>query len=175
MMTFEVEGFEWRRCVADELLHRPADFGRELKRALEAVSAPRRRDPLDDDVEQEPFAFLCYSRKDGAAAKALVESLEAAGINMYWDQHFRPGDKVEVEIERALCTARATLILWSDNALASEYTAAEAAMALERGNAIPVSVEGFDAGSLPFRYRRLHCSPVTDVDRIVEALRSRGL
>ena len=156
--------------MASELLHRSEDFGRELREALKAASGVAAQ-----RVASEPFAFICYARENSSDAEQLVRALEARDLAVRWDQQLEPGTSVDEAIERALETATAIIPIWSEQAIRSPYLRAEANVGLERGNAIPVSVEGFDPQRLPFRFRGLHCCPVTDISRIAAALRARGL
>lgn len=156
--------------MTSEPLHEPADFGRDLKEALKAAG-----NVVATEAATGQFAFVCYARENLEAAEQLVKALEARNIAVRWDQQFEPGVSVDDEIETALEAAAAIIPIWSDEALASQYLRAEAAVALDRGNAIPVSVDGFDPKRLPFRFRGLQCCNVADIARIVAALKARGL
>lgn len=121
------------------------------------------------------FVFLSYAHADGAAAEALVETLAASAIDVWWDRRLEPGADFDEVIEAALEQSAAVIVIWSDASVTSRYVRTEAGAALELDKVVPVHVEGFDPRRMPLKFRNLHSCCVTDDARIVAALAGRGL
>ena len=69
--------------------------------------------------------FISYKREDDAARAALVDELEAAGYEVFWDAKLNHGDwKGELRDEINRC--KLVICLWSAKAAASENVKAEA-------------------------------------------------
>ena len=59
------------------------------------------------------FVFVSYSHADAKAAKAVVEGLEQAGFDVWWDQLISGGERFGSSTSQALEAARAVVVLWS--------------------------------------------------------------
>ena len=58
--------------------------------------------------------FLSYAREDEPAAKQLAECIGGAGHDVWWDRHIQGGSRFTDEIDRALKSAEAVVVLWSN-------------------------------------------------------------
>ncbi|HEV2363633.1 MAG TPA: toll/interleukin-1 receptor domain-containing protein [Caulobacteraceae bacterium] len=88
--------------------------------------------------------FVSYRRNDLAAVSRLVQALRSAGVDVWWDQDILPNAPWEQTIEHALEKARAVVVAWSPDAVASENVKAEARRARAHGKLIQVFVEACD-------------------------------
>ena len=82
--------------------------------------------------------FLSYKREDAARVRKLVSVLRAAGLDVWWDEDIPAAAAWEATIERALREAKAVVVCWSPDAVASENVRSEARVAREDGRLIQV-------------------------------------
>lgn len=82
--------------------------------------------------------FVSYKREDAARVSKLVAALRAAGLNAWWDEDIAPSAPWEATIEKALHEAKAVIVCWSPDAVASENVRSEARVAREDGRLIQV-------------------------------------
>ena len=86
--------------------------------------------------------FLSYDREDGSKAKAIAQALERAGHSVWWDRHIRSGAQYSKEIELALKSADAVVVLWSERSVDSAWVRDEAAAGRDSGRLVPVLIDG---------------------------------
>jgi tetratricopeptide (TPR) repeat protein len=86
--------------------------------------------------------FLSYARDDVARVRPLAQALESGGHSVWWDQHIAGGQQYAEEIEQALESADAVVVVWSDSSCRSSWVRDEAASARDRGRLIPVCLDG---------------------------------
>lgn len=89
-----------------------------------------------------PTVFLSYSRADRQAAGVLVQALEDAGLLVWWDTQIEGGAAFAKTIETALQGSDAVVVLWSANAVASDWVLDEAAHGRDMKKLVPVSLDG---------------------------------
>jgi len=75
--------------------------------------------------------FVSYKREDAVRVRKLVHALRATGLNVWWDEDIPPSAPWEATIERALASAKAVIVCWSPDAVASENVRSEARVARE--------------------------------------------
>lgn len=80
-----------------------------------------------------PRLFVSYAHRDAALARALVDALEAAGHQVWWDQRLAGGARFRDVIEQQLDAADVVLVLWSPHARHSRYVLDEAERAGRSG------------------------------------------
>ena len=97
--------------------------------------------------------FLSYAREDEAAAKQLAEGIRGAGHEVWWDRHIQGGSRFSTEIDRALKSAEAVVVLWSPASVDSAWVQDEAAEGRDSGRLIPVSLAGTRP---PLGFRQFH-------------------
>ncbi|MEM7328374.1 MAG: toll/interleukin-1 receptor domain-containing protein [Pseudomonadota bacterium] len=73
--------------------------------------------------------FLSYRRTDQALAQKLVESLQAQGVQVWWDQMIEGGEDWREAIVENLTTARALVILFSEECNSSKQLKKELSIA----------------------------------------------
>lgn len=77
-------------------------------------------------------AFISYSRNDEALVKPLVQVLSLAKRRVFWDEFIEPGQKWNEEIQVALASSDAIVIMWCCDSAASEWVRREIRIALRR-------------------------------------------
>ncbi|MEN6319077.1 MAG: TIR domain-containing protein [Syntrophaceae bacterium] len=95
--------------------------------------------------------FISYAREDRETARKLAGVLEAKGWSVWWDRKIIAGQSFDQVIERELETAKAAVVLWSKDSVASEWVKNEAAAAAEKGVLVPVLIENV---KVPLEFRR---------------------
>lgn len=82
--------------------------------------------------------FVSYKREDAARVRKLVAALREVGLDAWWDEDIAPSAPWEATIEKALAEAKAVIVCWSPDAVASENVRSEARVAREDGRLIQV-------------------------------------
>jgi TolB-like protein len=85
--------------------------------------------------------FLSYSREDQTTARRFAAGFERAGFSVWWDQTLNAGEAYDEVTEKALEEARAVVVLWSRNSVASRWVRAEATQADRSGTLVPAMIE----------------------------------
>src|SRR5947208_13514977 len=85
--------------------------------------------------------FVSYKRGDATSVRKLVGALRQAGLEVWWDEDIPASAPWEATIERALADARAVIVCWSPDSVASENVRSEARVAREDGRLIQVFVK----------------------------------
>ena len=113
---------------------------------------------MDKGIKKK--VFISYSRSDKPRIKGLVKTLEAEGIDVWWDVETPPGKRFADVIYEALQTADYIIVAWSNDSVQSEWVRREAEVGLERKVLLPILLD--DSLSLPFLFRDLHaCNFIT--------------
>lgn len=95
--------------------------------------------------------FISYASSNRAAAQGVAQALVERGHGVWWDREIVTGEAFDLVIERELMAARCVVVLWSAQAVASEWVKNEAAAAAERGVLLPAML---DATRPPLEFRR---------------------
>ena len=95
--------------------------------------------------------FISYSSKDRGSARTLAAALIQRGHSVWWDREIVTGESFDHVIERELESARTVVVLWSSEAVSSEWVKNEAASAAERNVLLPANLDG---ARLPLEFRR---------------------
>jgi len=98
--------------------------------------------------------FISYARSTAAQADRLAAALRAHGYTVWSDSalpaHRPYGDVIEEE----LAAARAVVVLWSEEAVRSQWVRAEANRAREDGKLVQLGVDGV---RLPLPFDQIQC------------------
>jgi TolB-like protein/Tfp pilus assembly protein PilF len=97
--------------------------------------------------------FLSYARADRDRAVQLVEALQAAGLEVWWDTLIEGGAEFARTIESALHTCDAVVVVWSRASVGSDWVLDEAAKGRDLRKLVPVSLDGVEP---PMGFRRYH-------------------
>src|SRR6516162_5573762 len=91
-----------------------------------------------------PDIFLSYTREDQATAERFAEAFEAQGFSVWWDATLRSGEAYDQVTEKALRTAKAVVVLWSQKSVVSRWVRAEATLAERNSTLVPARIETCD-------------------------------
>ena len=99
--------------------------------------------------------FISYARPNEPFAKKAAEALRAAGYAVWRDDEL-PAHRVYSDvIEERIKSARAVLVLWSNEAVKSQWVRAEADAARELGTLVQVSLDGVLP---PMPFNQIQCA-----------------
>jgi adenylate cyclase len=98
--------------------------------------------------------FISYSSEDQATARHFADAFEAEGFSVWWDAALRSGQTYDQVIEEALREAKAVVVLWSPNSVASRWVRAEATEADRLQTLVPAIIEDC---KLPIVFELTHC------------------
>lgn len=85
--------------------------------------------------------FVSYAREDGAKAKAIASALEQAAFDVWFDERIHSGSEFSREIEQALRSASAVVVLWSKSSVDSPWVRDEAAEGRDSGRLVPIALD----------------------------------
>lgn len=85
--------------------------------------------------------FVSYKSDDRDRVRPIVEVLEAAGWEVWWDKHVEAGRAFDREIENAIDGAKCVLVVWSATSIDSDWVRNEASEGLDRAILVPVVVD----------------------------------
>jgi len=97
--------------------------------------------------------FLSYARADKDRAVRLVQGLQAAGLEVWWDTLVEGGAEFARTIEAALHSCDAVVVVWSQASVGSDWVLDEAAKGRDLRKLVPVSLDGVEP---PMGFRRYH-------------------
>lgn len=124
--------------------------------------------------------FLSYAREDKERAEQIAQAMEAAGLDVFWDNEIPPGTTWADFIEQKLTQARALIVLWSEESTRSQWVREEARLGRDKGVLIPVMIDKCQA---PFGFGEVQAADLSDwagnTDdprwrRFIEAARNRA-
>lgn len=110
--------------------------------------------------------FISYKREHRNKARALAETLTKRGYEVWWDIELLPGQRFADEINAVLNSAKAAIVLWTPEAVASHWVKSEASIALSREILIPARLTEVE---IPAPYNTLHTSDLTSWDGSADA------
>ncbi len=120
--------------------------------------------------------FVSYARSDRAEVQALVELLEKAGHELWFDFLLLPGQDWKRILAGQIKAADVLIYAMSEYSLASEWCRWEASQAVEHDKPIlPLMLRQIE---IPQEFSHLHIVPVSEQNRILGGLASlsaRGL
>ena len=93
--------------------------------------------------------FISYSRADHARVAVLARAVEAEGYQVWWDVDLPPHQSYGDVITAKIGAARAAIVVWSAEAVKSEWVRAEADMARNQKKLVQTAI-GDIMPPLPF-------------------------
>ena len=108
-----------------------------------------------------PDIFISYAREDRATAQSLADAFAAAGRKVWWDRELQGGAAFSTEIEKALTACRLAVVLWSRDAVASDFVRDEARRAMKAGKLLPVFIANVEP---PLGFGETHALSLVDWD-----------
>lgn len=108
-----------------------------------------------------PLLFVSYSRGDLERARPVIDLLETAGFDVWWDGRLEGGENFLQTTETALETAECVVVLWSATSVASHWVRDEAQRGRERGCLVPLTIDGTMA---PLGFRQFQLLDISGWD-----------
>ena len=105
--------------------------------------------------------FISYARSTAAQATAAAAGLRAAGYSVWLDEDLPAHRPYGREIETQLAAAKAALVIWSAEAVLSEWVLSEANRAREEHKLVQVLV---DEARLPMPFDQIQCASLVGWD-----------
>src|SRR4051812_1738103 len=99
--------------------------------------------------------FISYARKTAPHAKAAAAALEARGFSVWFDQHLPAHLSFSDVIEEELAKSKAVLVIWSNEAIGSEWVRSEASRGRRQKKLVQLRVE---RAQLPMPFDQIHCA-----------------
>lgn len=97
----------------------------------------------ESDLTAEPHeVFFSYSRVNQDRALPMIEAIKAAGYTVWWDGLLEGGTEFLEQTEQALEAAKAVVVLWSAQSVASHWVRDEATSGRERDRLVPLTLDG---------------------------------
>src|SRR5436190_18474111 len=104
--------------------------------------------------------FVSYARSSEGQARAVAAALKGAGYSVWYDAelptHRAYGDVIQEELERA----RAVIVIWSAEAIKSQWVRSEADRARGAGKLVQLTLDGT---LLPMPFDQIQCADLTGV------------
>ena len=98
--------------------------------------------------------FISYARSTAAQAQRIGEALRALGYRVWRDDELPAHRDYSEVIEERLRAAKAVVVVWSAEAVKSQWVRAEADLAREAGTLVQLSLDG---APLPLPFNRIQC------------------
>ncbi len=102
--------------------------------------------------------FVSYSRPDRERVRPLVDALQAQGLTVFWDSAIQAGQRWDTLINTELDGARCIVVVWSQNAVLSNWVKDEATTGKDREILMPVSIDGVRA---PLGFRMIQTADLS--------------
>ena len=103
--------------------------------------------------------FISYGRSTEPQAQQVAEALRAGGYNVWRDDELPAHRAYSEVIEERLRSAKAVVVLWSNEAARSQWVRAEADIAREAGTLVQVSIDGTIP---PLPFNQIQCADLND-------------
>ena len=105
--------------------------------------------------------FLSYARGNLGAAQRIAALLRSYGLSVWFDENLPAHRAFSEVIEEQLEAARSVVVLWSYEAVASQWVRSEANRGRERGRLIQVRL---DDARLPMPFDQIQCADLSKWD-----------
>lgn len=105
-------------------------------------------------ASQAPHVFISYARPSEAHARRIAETLRAEGYTIWWDDDLPAHRAYGDVIEERLKASKAVLVLWSADAVRSQWVRAEADAARHCGTLVQLSIDG---ATPPMPFNQIQC------------------
>lgn len=102
-----------------------------------------------------PDVFISYARHAAPTAKRMAAMLEARGLSVWFDAELPPHRAFAEVIQEELERAKAVVVLWSAQAVASEWVRAEADFARNKRKLVQASLDG---ALPPMPFNQIQCA-----------------
>ncbi|MGH7009379.1 MAG: TIR domain-containing protein, partial [Caulobacteraceae bacterium] len=99
--------------------------------------------------------FISYARSTEEQARRVGETLAALGYEVWRDEKLAAHETYAEMIESRLAESRAVLVLWSRDAVKSQWVRSEADRARAQGKLVQLNIDG---SSLPMPFDQIQCA-----------------
>ncbi|HEY5070456.1 MAG TPA: TIR domain-containing protein [Caulobacteraceae bacterium] len=99
--------------------------------------------------------FISYARSTASQAAQVAEALRALGYGVWLDDELPAHRSYSDVIEERLKAARAVVVIWSAEAVKSQWVRAEATAALEAGTLVQLCIDG---AIPPLPFNQIQCA-----------------
>lgn len=99
--------------------------------------------------------FLSYARANLGAAKQVAANLRSAGFSVWFDEKLPAHRAYSEVIEEQLDSADCVVVLWSKEAVSSQWVRSEANRARETGRLVQARLDG---AKLPMPFDQIQCA-----------------
>jgi TIR domain len=114
--------------------------------------------------------FISYSQQDREKARLIAAFLEAEGYSVWWDTSLLGGENFRKAIMTELGRARATIVLWTESSVHSDWVQSEAGRAHADRKLIPVKAKGVSYKDIPPPFDNMHIESADDREKILAAI-----
>jgi adenylate cyclase len=101
--------------------------------------------------------FISYARSTQSEAEQVADALRRAGYSVWRDDSLPAHRSYAEVIEEQLAAAKAVIVLWSADAVASQWVRAEADLARNAGTLVQLTVDGVLP---PLPFNQIQCAPL---------------
>lgn len=102
--------------------------------------------------------FVSYARSTDAQAQRIAEALRALGYAVWSDEHLPAHRAYADVIEEQLNAAKAVLVIWSADAVRSQWVRSEANRARESHKLVQIA---FERVVPPMPFDQIHCTDMS--------------
>ena len=102
-----------------------------------------------------PDVFISYARSTEREARQIAGALRALGFGVWRDDELPAHRDYSEVIEERLRAAKAVVVVWSAEAVKSQWVRAEADLAREAGTLVQLALDGTP---LPLPFNRIQCA-----------------
>jgi adenylate cyclase len=103
--------------------------------------------------------FISYARSTASKAQQIAEALRGQGYVVWHDDELPAHRDYSEVIEERLRAAKAVVVVWSTEAVKSQWVRAEADLAREAGTLVQLRL---DEASLPMPFNRIQCADLAN-------------
>lgn len=103
--------------------------------------------------------FISYARSDQPVVRRLADAVKSLGYSVWWDDELPPHLSYSDVITDKIGQARAAIVVWSEDAVASQWVRAEADVARNQQKLIQTSIDGHMP---PMPFNQIQFAPIGD-------------
>ena len=119
--------------------------------------------------------FLSYSAQHRHLTEQLARDLEGKGLSVWWDTDLIAGDDFRRRIQAELNAAKAAIVIWTPEAINSDYVLSEAERARLGKKLLQVRTDEVSPQDLPPPFDASHIPLIEDRRAIYGGLAKLGL
>ena len=114
--------------------------------------------------------FISYAHPDREKVARLAAYLESEGWTVWWDTNLRGGASFRDEIMQQLATARAVIVMWTQDSINSDFVRAEAGRAKAFGKLIPIRDDNIKPSDIPLPFGEAHTEKANNLQLVRAAV-----